>query len=266
MVTKSQVKYIQSLGHKKFRDEEGVFVVEGPKIVGELLAAPHMRLRQLYALKEWTAPSPAAARPQEHSATQPPAYSAQPSPVRAIQPVEVSPADLERLSGLSTPNQVLAVFEKPAFAPPDFGAGLTLVLDGIQDPGNLGTIVRIADWFGIQRVMASPDSADVFNPKAIQSTMGSISRIPVIYSDPEPLLSRYPDLPVYAALLEGKELYGMERIRRGVIIIGNESKGIRPALQQRATHRITIPRVGEAESLNAAVATGIILSHLTGTG
>ncbi len=241
MVTKSQVKYIQSLGHKKFRDEEGVFIVEGPKIVGELLQAPGMRLRQLYALKEWSDPAPRAAD---------------------FPAIEVSGSELERLSGLSTPNQVLAVFEKPSFPASDPGSGLSLVLDGIQDPGNLGTIVRIADWFGIQRVLCTPDSADVFNAKAIQSTMGSISRIPVVYTDPGLLLSRYPGLPVYAAVLEGQELYGMERTRRGWIIIGNESKGIRPALLEHATHRITIPGVGQAESLNAAVATGIILSHL----
>jgi TrmH family RNA methyltransferase len=253
MITKSQVKYIQSLGHKKFRDEEGVFVVEGPKIVGELLQAPGMRLRQLYALKEWTSTGsnhlPASLR----------------SASAAAEPtlVGVSPSELERLSGLSTPNQVLAVFEKPSFPPPDFGTGLSLVLDGIQDPGNLGTIVRIADWFGIQRVLCTADSADVFNAKAVQSTMGSISRVPVVYSDPGDILLRYPGLPVYAAVLEGKELYKTERISRGWIVIGNESKGIRPALLEHATNRITIPRVGQAESLNAAVATGIILSHLT---
>src|ERR1700736_5596155 len=128
MVTKSQVKYIQSLGHKKFRDEEGVFVVEGPKIVGELLRSAGMRLRQLYAVKEWRDP----------------AFRAAHEPL-----VEVSGAELERLSSLSTPNQVLAVFEKPSFPASDPGSGLSLVLDGIQDPGNLGTIVRIADWFGI---------------------------------------------------------------------------------------------------------------------
>lgn len=242
MITKSQVKYIQSLGHKKFRDEEGIFVVEGPKIVGELIQAPGMRLRQLYALKEWT--------------------SASSNHLPGVG-VEVSASELERLSSLSTPNQVLAVFEKPSFPPPDFGAGLSLVLDGIQDPGNLGTIVRIADWFGIQRVLCTADSADVFNAKAVQSTMGSISRVPVVYADPEDILLRYPGLPVYAAVLEGKELYKAERISRGWIVIGNESKGIRPALLEHATNRITIPRVGQAESLNAAVATGIILSHLT---
>ena|ERR1700754_2609031 len=253
MITKSQVKYIQSLGHKKFRDEEGVFVVEGPKIVGELLQAPGMHLRQLFALKGWTGAD------SNHLQASAPAKSAAVQPA----PVEVSASELERLSGLATPNQVLAVFEKPSFPPPDFSAGLSLVLDGIQDPGNLGTIVRIADWFGIHRVLCTADSADVFNPKAVQSTMGSISRVPVVYANPEDILQRYPGLPVYAAVLEGKELYKVERISRGWIVIGNESKGIRPALLEHATNRITIPRVGQAESLNAAVAAGIILSHLT---
>lgn len=241
MITKSQVKYIQSLGHKKFRDEEGVFVAEGPKIVGELIQAPGMRLRQLYALKEW--------------------ISAASNHLPGV-PVGVSASELERISGLVTPNQVLAIFEKPSFPPADFGTGLSLVLDGIQDPGNLGTIVRIADWFGIQRVLCTPDSADVFNAKAIQSTMGSIVRVPVLYAAPENLLLSYPGMPVYAAVLEGEVLYKAERISRGWIVIGNESKGIRPDLLDQATMRITIPRVGKAESLNAAVATGIILSHL----
>jgi len=242
MVTKSQVKYIQSLGHKKFRDEEGVFVAEGPKIVGELLQAPNLRLRQLYALKEWDG-----------------------GPRQAQAPVtEVGPSELERLSGLSTPNQVLAVFEKPSFPPPDWKAGLFLVLDGIQDPGNLGTIVRIADWFGVGQIFASPDSADVFNPKAIQSTMGSIGRVNVVYGDPESFLLKQPDLPLYAAVLEGRRLGEVGRVDRGALIIGNESKGIRPGVMRLASQPITIPRVGQAESLNAAVATGIILSHIAG--
>ncbi len=263
MITRSQVKYIQSLGHKKFRDEEGVFVVEGPKIVGELLQAPGLHLRQLYALKEWTSagsnhlPGSGAANRLAPGVANHVASGAA-SPVT----VEVSPSELERLSALATPNQVLAVFEKPFFPPPDFGAALTLVLDGIQDPGNLGTIVRIADWFGVQQVLCTTDSADVFNAKAVQSTMGSISRVPVVYADPLDILLRHPGVPVYAAVLEGKELYKAERISRGWIVIGNESKGIRPALLEQATNRITIPRVGQAESLNAAVAAGIILSHL----
>src|ERR1700760_3019655 len=141
-ITKSQVKYIQSLAHKKFRDEEGVFIAEGPKITGELLAASNLRPRMVYALSEWVGQLPISQRAGM---------------------TEVSAAELERLSFLSTPNQVVAVFEKPVFPPPAVGKGILLALDGIQDPGNLGTIVRLADWFGIAVVVASPDSADIFH-------------------------------------------------------------------------------------------------------
>jgi TrmH family RNA methyltransferase len=241
-INKSQVKYIQSLGHKKFRDQEGVFVVEGPKTVGELLNAPNIRPVQVYATKEWLE---AASCPE-------------------IPLTEVSGSELERISSLSTPNQVVAIFEKPSFPPPDFRKTTSLVLDGIQDPGNLGTIVRIADWFGITRVWCSRDSADVFNTKAVQSTMGSVSRVQVIYGEPGELIREYPDLPVYAAVLEGKDLYRQERITEGLVVIGNESRGIREGWLGSSAHIITIPRIGQAESLNAAVATGIILSHLVG--
>jgi TrmH family RNA methyltransferase len=241
-VTKSQVKYIQSLAHKKFRDEEAVFVVEGPKIAGELLRASSLHSRVVYALSGWIEELPATLRP-------------------AV--TEVGESELQRLSALTTPNQVVAVFEKPVFPPPALDRGVWLALDGVQDPGNLGTIVRLADWFGIEAIVCSPDSADVFNSKAIQSTMGSIARVQVLYTDPAVLI-RGSGLPVYAALLEGEGLYGVGRIDRGWIVIGNESKGIRPELQSLATHRVTIPRIGQAESLNAAVATGIILSHLVG--
>ena len=255
LITKSQVKYIQSLAHKKFRDTEGVFVVEGPKIVEELLRAGNPPPIQVYALPEWTGSLPAALRKVLTDTTGDRSDAAVLTPVNA--------AELERLSSLATPNQVVAVFKKPLFSPAAFDKGVHLVLDGIQDPGNLGTIVRLADWFGIATVLCSPDSADVFNPKAVQSTMGSISRVQVVYEDPGPVIGR-SGLPVYAALLAGEGLYGMGRIDRGFIAIGNESKGLRPELQQLATHRVTIPRVGQAESLNAAVATGIILSHLVG--
>jgi TrmH family RNA methyltransferase len=175
---------------------------------------------------------------------------------------EVGEGELERLSALATPNQVLAVFEKPVYPPPDFNKGITLVLDGIQDPGNLGTLVRIADWFGLAAVVCSGDSADVFNAKAIQSTMGSVGRVPVVYADPVAVVNGYPGVPVYAAVLGGRDLYTMERTNRGWIVIGNESKGIRPGLLGLATDRVTILGAGRAESLNAAVAAGIVVSHL----
>ncbi len=239
-IIKSQVKYIQSLGHKKFRDQERIFAAEGPKIVGELLGAGNMRCVELYATKDWTPPA------------------------GLLLPVlnEVSLSELERVSLLSTPNQVLALFEKPQFPPPVFAGSITLVLDGIQDPGNLGTIVRTADWFGILRIACSPESADVFNSKAVQSTMGSVSRVQVLYEEPVELIRANPGLPVYAAVLGGKPLFGQERIREGMVVIGNESRGIRPELLALATRTITIPGAGRAESLNAAVAAGIILSHV----
>jgi TrmH family RNA methyltransferase len=259
LITKSQVKYIQSLAHKKFRDTEGVFVVEGPKITGELLRAPAMRLRAAYGLREWIAGvsengvghAAVGATGGSEAGVQGPAF------------VEVSPAELQRLSALTTPNQVVAVFEKPVFPSRDTTKGVWLVLDSIQDPGNLGTIVRLADWFGLSGVIAGGDSADVFNPKAVQSTMGSVGRVPVLYEDPA-MVIRDTGLPVYATVLAGEVVYGLGRMKQGFIVIGNESKGIGAGLLELATRRITIPRVGEAESLNAAVATGIVLSHLVG--
>jgi TrmH family RNA methyltransferase len=267
-ITKSQVKYIQSLGHKKFRDEEGVFVVEGSKTVGELLNAPNMRPFRIFAVKEWVAQErderrsgrPAAGDRVSGQAPAGNRVSRQVPPGELL--VEVSASELERISSLSTPNQVLAVFEKPSFPPPVFTGAFSLLLDGIQDPGNLGTIIRIADWFGLSQVFCSRDSADVFNGKVVQSTMGSISRVQVLYGDPGDLIRKHPALPIYAAVLEGQSLYKQPRVREGFLLIGNESKGIRPELLERATHAITIPRIGQAESLNAGVATGIILSHL----
>jgi RNA methyltransferase, TrmH family len=242
MLVKSQVKYIQSLGQKKFRDQEGVFIVEGPKMVRELLGAPHMELRQLYAVKEWLF--------ENREGLSFPFIT------------ELKEGELERISSLSTPNQVLAVFKKPSFPAPAFENTLSLLLDGIQDPGNLGTIVRTSDWFGLRQVICSRDCADIFNNKAVQSTMGSISRVQVLYEDPEELIRLHPGLPVYAAVLEGNSLYKTGPAPAGFLLIGNESRGIREELLEKATHRITIPRKGQAESLNAAVATGIILSHL----
>jgi TrmH family RNA methyltransferase len=243
LITKTQVKYIQSLGHKKFRDAEGLFVAEGPRIVAELLAAPRLRPRHIYALPEWIGSLPAGSL--KGTVT------------------EVGSAGLERLSSLTTPNQVVAVFEKPVFDEPDFGSGVHLVLDGIQDPGNLGTIVRLADWFGIGAVVCTPDCADVYNPKAVQSTMGSIGRVQVIYADAASVLRMSPGVPVFATVLEGESVYGAGRMDRGFILVGNEARGIGQELMGMATRRVTIPRVGGAESLNAAVATGIILSHLS---
>ena len=241
MLIKSQVKYIQSLSHKKLRDSEGVFVAEGPKLINELLKAG-LPLQHLYAVKEWIAEQ---------------------GPQQAGPVTEITPSELERISHLQTPNQVLGIFKKPVFtANRPARNTLSLMLDTIQDPGNLGTIIRCADWFGISQVFCSVDCADAYNPKVVQSTMGSIARVQVVYGELTALLKAEPELPTYAAVLNGTDLRKLGPIKEGVIIIGNESKGISTDMLALCRNRITIPRYGEAESLNAAVATGIILSHI----
>jgi RNA methyltransferase, TrmH family len=243
MLGKSQAKYIQSLGQKKVRDEEGVFVAEGPKIIAELLASADANILQLYALHDWIAAN-------HHDCN-------------GIKLEEIDENDLTKISQLTTPNKVLAVVSKPQ-APADLAAKgvVSLVLDTIQDPGNLGTIIRIADWFDIKQIICSNTCADMYNPKVVQSTMGSIVRVQLLYTDLPGWLQGQKDVFIYAAALEGQNVRAMKKIPEGLIVIGNESKGISPEIFELVDVKITIPRMGKAESLNAAVATGIILSHL----
>jgi len=243
MLGKSQAKYIQSLGQKKLRDQEGMFIAEAPKIVGELLASAKSHIHKLYALHDWI---------EEHH-----------NKLEGIDLVEVNETDLQRISQLTTSNRVLAIVKK--FKIPETIAikdTVSLVLDTIQDPGNLGTIIRIADWFGIEQIVCSNDCADMYNPKVVQSTMGSIARVKMFYTDLAEWIAQQHDAVVYAAVLEGKDVMAMEKVNEGLIVIGNESKGISPAIMKLVNVKINIPRKGKAESLNAAVAAGIILSHV----
>jgi TrmH family RNA methyltransferase len=247
MLVKSQVNYIQSLSQKKIREQEDVFVAEGPKIINELLMEGNAPLQHLYATTEWMELNRQLLTKLEPGKL-----------------VTVKESELARISFLSTPNQVLGVFAKPQFSFKFSLKGkLSLLLDTIQDPGNLGTIVRCADWFGVRQIVCTEDCADVFNPKTVQSTMGSISRVQVIYADVLDLLEKNKNLPLYAAVLGGKDIRDYQKIKEGIVMIGNESKGIRSSLLALPVNKITIPRKGGAESLNAAVAAGIILSHLT---
>lgn len=244
MLKKSKIKYIQSLSQKKLREEEGLFIAEGPKIVEEILHAPNVETVEIFATGEWI-------RQNRHWTE------------RLAQKVfEITEDELIRISALQTPNQVLGLFRHPVFPPVETGNRVSLMLDGIQDPGNLGTIVRCADWFGVQQVICSTDCVDVFNSKVVQSTMGSICRVQVIYRDLIKFIRDQPSLDVYAATLNGGDVSRLSPIEQGIILIGNESRGIRAELLETVNHQITIPRKGNAESLNAAVATGIILSHL----
>jgi len=239
MLSKNELKYIQSLCHKKQRQETGLFLAEGPKLVEELLESDYT-VSNIYATGDW----PGKNKPG--------------IPVRLV-----SEQELEKISALQTPNQVLAVVaQRTPQKEPVLQDQLVLVLDGIQDPGNMGTIIRIADWFGITQVIASEDTVELYNPKVIQSTMGSFMRVSVWYKPLLPFLKE-SKRPVYGALLDGRNIYQQDVLKEGLLVIGNESKGIRTELLPQIEYPLTIPRIGGAESLNAAVATGILLSHLT---
>ena len=264
-MVKMKVKYIQSLSHKKLRDEEGVFVAEGPKIINELLSAGNIEPVEIFAVKEWVV-SVGVKSPVAPSGAQPPFSKGEHKPANITLDTQlvniIEPSELDRISFLSTPNQVLGIFRKPAHVPMHLAGSVTLMADNIQDPGNLGTIIRCADWFGIKQIICSKDCADVYNPKTVQSTMGSIARVSVYYEDLGEVIKSHPSTHVYAATLAGKNIHEFKPLHHGIILMGNESKGINAELLKLAHEKITIPRIGEAESLNAAVATGIILSHL----
>lgn len=243
MLVKSKLKYIQSLGQKKPRDEAGVFVAEGPKLVKELLETKGVTFIEIFGTREWV---------EENQKL-----------LTNNNVEEITEKELELISQLTSPNKVLAIVKK-------FDVGqkivtkqtITLALDTIQDPGNLGTIIRTADWFGIEQIVCSRDCADVYNPKVVQATMGSIARVKVFYVDLEKWLVQQKDIRIYAAVLDGQDVTVMKKINEGIILIGNESKGISDEILKLANVKITIPKKGRAESLNAAVAAGIILGHL----
>jgi TrmH family RNA methyltransferase len=242
MITKSVVKDIQSLAGKKYRDQSGLFLAEGRKLVEELLRDCSHAVKNIYAVESWL---------QQNSSID-----------TAIQVTPVTSSELERLSQLTTPHDVLAVVSKFPVKSLQVDQGLTLVCCGIQDPGNFGTILRTADWFGIRQLVCSPDTVDVYNPKVVQATMGSIARLQIHYLDLLPWISQQ-QLPIYAAVLNGKPVYEIKRPQYGLLLIGNEAKGVPETLITKDVIGVTIPRVGEAESLNAGVATGILLSWLS---
>ncbi len=243
MLSKSKTKYIQTLGQKKFRDEEGLFIAEGPKIVHDLLEEKAVTIKAIYALKEWIDDNIKRAGSAEI--------------------VEITAIELEKISQLKTPNKVVAVVQQFDTETKIVAKNkIILALDGIQDPGNMGTIIRIADWFGVEQIVCSNDSADIYNSKVVQSTMGSIARVKVFYTNLEQWLREQEGISIYATTLEGKDIGSMKKIKEGIIIFGNESKGISSAIMNCCTDKITIPKKGKAESLNAGVAAGIILSHL----
>ncbi|MBP6432364.1 MAG: RNA methyltransferase [Ferruginibacter sp.] len=244
MFSKTHTKYIQSLHHKKFRDEYGVFIAEGTKVVLEFLAADKFECKQLFALPDWFLTN-AKAIPTD------------------VEQIEVKDFELEKISALSTPNKVLAVFQKSTLPQTVVGKHkITLVLDAIQDPGNMGTIIRNADWFGVQNIVCSLNSADIYNPKVVQSSMGSLARVNVVYKDLLAWLKENNQVDKFAADLNGEDVSSLKNIKEAIIIIGNEGKGISDDVMELVDKKITIKKIGKAESLNAAVASGIILAFI----
>ena len=242
MFSKSIVKYIQSLQHKKFRDAHNAFIAEGNKVVSELIGGNNFVCNNIYATNEWINDNEKLL------------LGINKEKIR-----EVKDFELEKIAAFSTPNFVVAEFQKNTrLIDLNLKNKITVLLDDIRDPGNFGTIIRTADWFGIETIICSEQTVDMYNPKVIQSTMASFGRVNIVYTNLEEIIKKHHHIKSYAASLDGKDLQDCGKLKEGFIIIGNESKGISGLLLHLATERITIPRSGSAESLNAAVAAGII--------
>ncbi len=244
MISKNQIKLIKSLEQKKFRRREGLFVAEGPKVVGDLM-------------KRWT---PVAVYATEDY-----------TPTLPVNVERITDDELRRTSFLQHPQQVLALFELPqntSFTPSE--TKLTLALDGVQDPGNLGTIIRLADWFGIEDIICSQETADAWNPKVVQATMGSLARVNIIYTNLSELFEALPEgFPVYGTLLDGDNIYTQELTKGGIIIMGNEGNGLTEKVRRRVNRRLLIPSYrtdDTAESLNVAIATAIVCAEFRRRG
>ncbi|MDR1259502.1 MAG: RNA methyltransferase [Tannerellaceae bacterium] len=246
MLSKNKIRYVRSLESKKFRNAHNAFLAEGNKLVSDVLGAFEC---------EWMLAKPS--------------WMATQGDIPAGELLVDEYDEISKVSLLSTPQDVIAVFRRPAYdlSHADASASLVLALDGVQDPGNLGTIVRLADWFGIEHVVCSPDTADVFAPKAIQATMGAIARVQVHYTPLESFLKAASEnsVPVYGTFMSGESLYGHALSEAGVIVMGNEGGGIRPEAEQFISHRLHIPAFAPgratSESLNVAIATAIVCSE-----
>lgn len=233
MASKNQIKLVQSLTRKKKRDELGLFVAEGEKLVADLL--PHFEYLHLFS-----------------------------STNKFTRAERVDEVDMKKLTHLSTPSSTLAVFKQKEFVydAEEVSNCLSIALDDIQDPGNLGTIIRVADWFGITYVFCSAACADVYNSKTVKATMGALSRVQVVYVD-MPTFLRDVDCPVFGTFMDGENIYESDLSKNGIIVMGNEGQGISEKVEAAVTERLTIPSFGDksSESLNVAMATGIVCSE-----
>lgn len=244
MLSKNKIKYIHSLELKKYRKQEQAFIAEGYKLVGELLERFPCKL--LVGTSEWLEEHPYA---------------------MAQETIEVSQEELKKASLLKSPQEVLAIFELPQYDtnPDCINHSLCLALDDVQDPGNLGTIIRIADWFGIEDIFCSMGTVDAFSPKTVQATMGALARVRLHYCDLKELIISLKDTPIFGTFLDGHNIYTQELSKNGLIIMGNEGNGISPEIAALVNRRLLIPNYPQgsetSESLNVAVATSIVCSE-----
>ncbi|WP_090500089.1 TrmH family RNA methyltransferase [Pedobacter terrae] len=243
MLSKSQISFIKSLHQKKYRKENGLFIVEGIKSIQEFFLSSYQIHTIFYNSEQ---------------------YNLLPKLPANINLFEVKNAELEKISTLQTPQGFLALVHIPKnkeLALKALKNQFTLVLDGVQDPGNMGTIIRTADWFGFKNIICSPDCVEIFNPKTVQATMGSLARINIFEADLPALLEKNT-IPVFGALLDGESIYKTQWGAEGLVILGNEGKGISAEVIKKINKPVTIPRVGQAESLNVAVSAAIFCAEL----
>lgn len=237
MVSKNQIKLITSLQQKKFRQIHQLFLAEGVKVIQELLQSNFV-LEHLYVTQNIF------------------------ETISSDKKTQISEQDLRRISCLSTPNNCLALFQIPEQKPRN-DKGIVVVLDDVRDPGNLGTIVRLCDWYGIHQIVCSEQTVDVYNPKVVQATMGSISRVSIAYLDLEKYLKRV-SVPIFGTFMDGKNVYKESLPQEGILVLGNEANGISEKIEKLVSDRLAIPRFGDlqqTESLNVATATAIFLSE-----
>ena len=244
MLSKSQIGFIKSLHQKKYRKEHGIFIIEGIKSIAEFIPSDY-QIHSVYFLPQY--------------------QSLLPKLPANIKLFEVTSAELEKISTLQAPQGILALVNIPETSAIDKATlrnNFSLVLDGVQDPGNLGTIIRTADWFGLKHVICSPNTVEVYNPKTVQATMGSLCRVNVSYHSLPELLKDI-DIPVFGAMLNGSSLYETQWGIEGLVILGNEGQGISPEIIDLISRPVTIPRVGQAESLNVAVSAAIFCADIS---
>jgi TrmH family RNA methyltransferase len=263
MLTKAEIQRLRSLREKKHREELGLFVVEGEKVVGELLNA-NFPFEEIYATDVWLRIRENLARDSQPVAVGDAARSPESSPYPPARVVAITADEMSRASHFPTPSTVLAVgkIRRMPLATRALNEGLTLALDGVQDPGNVGTLLRVAEWFALDRVLLSPDCADLFHQKVINASMGSFGRVKVHTLDLAAAFEETNHLPILGCDLTGESVHAIGAHSNAVIVIGSEGHGISNEVREYVTQTVTIPRYGGAESLNAGIAAAIVCDNL----